>query len=89
MTLNEIIAKVSTELNLPEDLVRKTYSEYWSYIRNTIEDLPLKNNLTQTDFAELRTNINVPSLGEINCTYERYIGSKKRFNIIKKIRNKP
>lgn len=89
MTLNEIIAKVSTELNLPEDLVRKTYSEYWSYIRNTIEDLPLKNNLTQTDFSELRTNINVPSLGKINCTYERYIGMKKRFNIIKKIRNKP
>ena len=89
MTLNEIIAKVSTELNLPEDLVRKTYSEYWSYIRNTIEDLPLKDNLTQTDFSELRTNINVPSLGKINCTYERYIGMKKRFNIIKKIRNKP
>lgn len=89
MTLNEIIAKVSTELNLPENLVRKTYSEYWSYIRNTIEDLPLKNDLTQTDFSELRTNINVPSLGKINCTYERYIGMKKRFNIIKKIRNKP
>ena len=89
MTLNEIIAKVSTELNLPENLVRKTYSEYWSYIRNTIEDLPLKNNLTQTDFSKLRTNINVPSLGKINCTYERYIGMKKRFNIIKKIRNKP
>ena len=89
MTLNEIIAKVSTELNLPENLVRKTYSEYWSYIRNTIEDLPLKNDLTQTDFSELRTNINVPSLDKINCTYERYIGMKKRFNIIKKIRNKP
>ena len=89
MTLNEIIAKVSTELNLPENLVRKTYSEYWSYIRNTIEDLPLKNDLTQTDFSELRTNINVTSLGKINCTYERYIGMKKRFNIIKKIRNKP
>lgn len=89
MALNEIIAKVSTELNLPEGLVKKTYSEYWSYIRNTIEDLPLKNNLTQTDFSELRTNINVPSLGKINCTYERYIGMKKRFNIIKKIRNKP
>lgn len=89
MTLNEIITKVSTELNLPEDLVKKTYSEYWSYIRNTIEDLPLKNNLTQADFSELRTNINVPSLGKINCTYERYIGMKKRFNIIKKIRNKP
>ena len=89
MTLNEIIAKVSTELNLPEDLVRKTYSEYWSYIRNTIEDLPLKNDLTQTDFSELRTNINVPSLGKINCTYERYVGMKKRLNIIKKIRNNP
>ena len=89
MTLNEIIAKVRTELNLPEDLVRKTYSEYWGYIRNTIEDLPLKDNLTQTDFSELRTNINVPSLGKINCTYERYMGMKERFNIINKIRNKP
>lgn len=89
MTLNEIITKVSIELNLPEDLVRKTYSEYWNYIKQTIEDLPLKEELTQTDFSKLRTNINVPSLGKINCTYKRYIGMKERFNIIKEIRNKP
>ena len=88
MKYREIISKVSKELDLPEELVKGTYNNYWGFIRDTIEQLPLKEDLTQDEFSALRTSINIPSLGKINCTYERYIGMKNRFNIIKQIRSK-
>jgi hypothetical protein len=37
---------------------------------------------------ELRTNFNIPSLGKLNCTPERFIGVKKRLEYIKKFREK-
>jgi len=36
MTYENIINKVSEELNLPVDLIRKTYKAYWQFIRDTI-----------------------------------------------------
>ena len=88
MKYSDIISKVSEELNLPRELVEKTYKAYWIFIRDTIEKLPLKTELTQIEYGNLRTNINIPSLGKLNCTYNRYIGIKSRFNIINKIRQK-
>lgn len=82
-----IISRVSKELNLPNELVEKTYSNYWKFIKDSIEQLPLKDNLTQEEFGKLRTSINIPSLGKLNCTYERYLGIKARFKIITQIRN--
>lgn len=88
MKYEDIIGTVSKELNLPEDIVAKTYKAYWLFIRDTIEKLPLKSDLSQDDFELLRPNINIPSLGKLSCTYSRYVGMKNRFNIINKIRGK-
>ena len=85
---SSIIERVSVELNLPKELVESTYKAYWIFIRKSIEELPFVSNLTQTDFTELQTNINIPSLGKLNCTYNRYLGMKNRFNTINKIRTK-
>ena len=89
MKYSDIISKVSKELNLPRELVENTYKAYWIFIRDTIEKLPLKTVLTQDEYINLRTNINIPSLGKLNCTYNRYLGIRNRFNIINKIRQKP
>lgn len=89
MKYSDIISKVSEELNLPRELVENTYKAYWIFIRDTIEKLPLKTELTQSEYMNIRTNINIPSLGKLNCTYNRYLGIKNRFNIINKIRQKP
>ena len=89
MKYSDIISKVSKELNLPRELVENTYKAYWIFIRDTIEKLPLKTGLTQDEYMNLRTNINIPSLGKLNCTYNRYLGIRNRFNIINKIRQKP
>ena len=88
MKYSDIINKVSKELDLPEELIEKVYKAYWNFIRATIEELPLKTELTQLEYRNLRTNINIPSLGKLNCTYNRYIGIRSRFNIINKIRQK-
>ena len=88
MRYNDIISKVSKELNVPIELVENTYKAYWNFIRVTIEKLPLKTELSQEKYRNLRTNINIPSLGKLNCTYNRYIGIRNRFNIINKIRQK-
>lgn len=88
MKYSSIISIVSEELNLPKELVENTYKAYWNFIRATIEELPLKTELTQAEYSNLRTSINIPSLGKLNCTYNRYIGIRNRFNIINKIRQK-
>lgn len=88
MKYKNIIGTVSEELSLPEELVSKVYKAYWRFIRDTIEQLPLKRNLSQEEFNSLRTNINIPSLGKLSCTYNRYVGVKNRFNTIKQLRDR-
>ena len=88
MKYSDIISKVSEELNLARELIENTYKAYWIFIRTSIEKLPLKTELTQSEYDNLRTNINIPSLGKLNCTYNRYLGIRNRFNIINKIRQK-
>lgn len=88
MRFKDIINKVSEELDLPKDLIENTYKAYWNFIKDTIEELPLKTELTQKEYNKLKTNINIPSLGKLHCTYNRYIGIRNRFNIINKIRQK-
>lgn len=88
MRNSEIIGKVSEELGLPKDLVDKTYKAYWSFIKTTIQSLPLKEEINEKDFSKLRTNFNIPSLGKLSCNYERMLNVKKRFKHIKTIREK-
>lgn len=88
MSYPDIVGKVSRELNLPREVVDKTYKAYWFFIKDHIQSLPLKGNLNEEDFAKLRTNFNIPSLGKLNCTYDRMLGMKKRLKFIKQIREK-
>ena len=88
MSYPDIVGKVSRELNLPKEVVDKTYKAYWLFIKNHIQSLPLKENLNEEDFAKLRTNFNIPSLGKLCVTWDRLIGCRKRFNLIKQIREK-
>lgn len=88
MSYLDIIGKVSEELNLPVEVVDKTYKAYWGFIKSTIQSLPLKEDIDEDEFSKLRTNFNIPSLGKLNCTYNRVIGVKKRYNYIKQVKGK-
>lgn len=78
MNYPDIIGKVSEELNLPKEVVDKTYKAFWLFINQSIQSLPLKENLNEEDFAKLRTNFNIGSLGKLCVTYKHYIGIKKK-----------
>ena len=86
MNYKDIIKKVSKELNLPENVVNKTYRSYWLFIKTAIESLPLREDITEEEFNSLRTNFNIGSLGKLSVTWDTFIGCKKRFKIIRKLK---
>ena len=85
MTYQEIISKVAAELQLPGKLVDKTYRAYWRSVREHISALPLKEDLTEEEFSKLQPNVNIPSIGKLNVTFDRYRKMKKMYNIKQQI----
>ena len=85
MTYQEIVTELSEELEIPEEGVDKAYKSFFEFIRETLVSLPLKDELSEEDFSQLRTNFNIPSLGKLHCTYDRYRRMKERVNYLKKI----
>lgn len=81
------INKVAEELGLPREVVRAAYNSFWEYIKATIKELPLKENLTEEEFDKLQTNFNIPSIGKLSCTKDRYKNIKDRFNYIKNLKD--
>ena len=86
MNYPDIIGKVSKELDIPVEVVDTAYKSYWKFIKQTIQSLPLKDDISEEDFTKLRTNFNIPSLGKLTCTFDRMMGVKKRFKYIKRLR---
>ena len=92
MTFKQIIKQVAKELNLPENLVRNTYKSYWKVIKQIIERNNIKSNdnliFTSDEFNNNVININVPSIGKLNCTYDKYLKTINRFNLINNIKKR-
>lgn len=77
MMLN-LYKRVAEEMNIPVEVVKEAYLSYWKFIRKTIQELPLKDDLSEEEFAKLRTNFNIVSLGKLSCDYDRYVKLKQR-----------
>ena len=88
MNYPDIIGKVSQEMDIPLEVVDTAYKSYWKFIKQTIQSLPLKDDISEEEFAKLRTNFNIPSLGKLTCTFDRMMGVKKRFKYIRQIRRR-
>ena len=82
MTYDEIIEKVADSTGLHKTLVNKIYKAYWRAVKEYIEALPLKEDLTDEEFNALRPNVNIPSLGKFYVTLERYKNIKKKHFIL-------
>lgn len=86
-TLELAISGASHELGLPSELVEKVYRAYWLAIKQVVQALPLKEDLTEEDFSELRASVNIPSLGKLYSSYDRVSGVKRRFKYLQQIKN--
>ena len=85
MTYGEIIREVAKDTGLPIRLVDRTYRAYWRVVREHICSLPLKDDLTDEEFMQLQPNVNIPSIGKLHVTLDRYHRMKKMFNIRKEL----
>lgn len=86
MKLDEAVEKVAKELNIDAEVVGVAYKSFYEFIREKISELPLKDNLSEEDFNALKTNFNIPSIGKLHCTYERYLGMKEQKKYINKLK---
>lgn len=83
MTYAEIIAEVSRTTGYSKRLVNMTYRAYWRAVRDYITSLPLKEDLTEDEFLALRPNVNIPSIGKLYVSLDRYKRLKKQGQILK------
>lgn len=87
MNYQDAIDHVANKLELPKEVVKEAYESYWKYIRCTISELPLKDDLSEEEFNKLRVNFNIPSLGKLAVTWDRYKAIKSRYKYAKKLRD--
>lgn len=79
MTYEEIISKVAEDTGLTSTFVDKVYRSYWRSVREYIKSLPLKEDLTEEEFSRLKPNVNIPSIGKLYVTFDRYKAVKNIF----------
>ena len=85
--LDLAISVASHKLGLPSEIVGKVYRAYWLALKQVVQALPLKEDLTDEDFSKLRTSFNIPSLGKLYSSYDRVQGVKKRFKYLQQIKD--
>ena len=86
LTYDQIIATVADNLHMSKSLVDRIYRSYWKAVREHISSLSLKEDLTDEEFFQQRANINIPSIGKLYITLEKYRWYKDRFEQIKQLR---
>ena len=87
MTYDEVIGEVSKSLGVSKKLVDRTYRAYWRAIREHIISLPLKEDLSDEEFLKLQPNVNIPSIGKLYVTLDRYKKIKKMHHHLLELRN--
>lgn len=63
---------VADKLGLCPKLVEKVYKQYWGVIKEIIESQPLKEDMTEEEFNNLKSCISIPRIGKFYCTYDKY-----------------
>lgn len=77
--MQEIVNKLSSELNLPPKVIEEIYRSYWYFIKNKISSLSLKDVKDEKEFNNLRTNFNIPNIGKLSCSYKEWLTTKNNY----------
>lgn len=88
MEYEDIVSRVADSMGLSKKLVDRTYKAYWKAVKEYITTLPLKQDLSDEEFLKLRPNVNIPSIGKLYVTLDRYKTIKKKHFEIEKLKNK-
>jgi len=75
--MEDDLDKLAQELNISKETIWNVYKAYWQFIREKITSLHLKKEMSEYDYSKLKTNFNLPSLGKLNCSYDRWLRVKK------------
>lgn len=86
--LVRIMQVVSKELDIPYDVIKYSYESMFKFIKQEIEKLPLKQDISEEEFNKLRVSFNLQSIGKLYTTYDKCIGIKKQLEYALKIKNK-
>lgn len=73
-------------MGIPKEVVKAAYRSQWEFIKNHIEQLPLKEIHSKEEFEKLRTNFNVPSLGKLCCTYDKFCSVNRGMEFLKNLK---
>ena len=76
---NKIFKGIADDLGLNESDVKDVFKYTWEFIRNKIESLPLKEDLTEEEFNKLKTTFVLPEIGKLGCEYATYNSIKKKY----------
>lgn len=80
--LEKILSEVSEELGVPYEVCCKAYMAQWSFIYEKIGEHSLYN-MSLDEFRQIRPNFNIPSIGKLCVTEERFINMKKFYEMLK------
>lgn len=83
MNWEDAVRQTSEEMDIPFEVCKAAYLAQWQFIRDTIQELPLKT-IPIEEFDSLRPNFNVPSLGKFYIEKNNFVKLRKAFEFINK-----
>lgn len=87
--MNNIYKEVGNKLSLPNKVIEDTYRAYWLFIKTKTEELELKEGMDEQQFDSIRTSFNLPGLGKLGVTYDKYIKvTRKNKHVIYETKHK-
>jgi hypothetical protein len=83
--LKKLIHSIGLEFNLQDDIVKKIVQAQFKFTRETISNLDVKDNMTEEEFKELKTNFIYTHIGKLYTNFMVYEKIKKqKSNLIEK-----
>lgn len=88
MRLDDAIKQVASNTGIPEEVVNRAYRSMWKFIKLKAEEQPFmqEEELSKEEFDKLTPNFNIPSIGKLHCTYDRYIAIRHQQEFIKNMK---
>ena len=86
-TYKRIFREVSEETGIPVEDVSVAYRYFWKFFKRKVSELPMKEEMDEETYRNLRTSCNIPQIGKLNCTWDRFQKIHNSSKNIKEITN--